>query len=34
MKLTKILFLSAMAGLTLSGCGDDFFDVAFVLVLP
>lgn len=27
MKLTKILFLSAMAGLTLSGCGDDFFDV-------
>lgn len=27
MKFTKILFLSAMAGLSLTSCGDDFFDV-------
>lgn len=27
MKITKILFLSAITGLTLAGCGDGFFDV-------
>ena len=27
MKLRNIIFLSALASLTLTGCGDDFFDV-------